>query len=849
MDDLYWLDQITLGQRSLVGNKALYLSHLLQKGLPVLPGFVVSTQVFRRFLESIHWLEPLFADLPYSSLRLNIENSRQLQAIAQHIRRAIAVAPLVDGILPELGAAAAQLHSPALVLRPSLVIQPEPNSLAPEWSTTNLKSSTLFTVQVCQATEADLIQGLKSLWAQVFSAKSLFYWQRAGIPLQQVNVAVVVQPIQSAIASGTVEVEGDFFDVRATNGLGMAISWGEVIPDQHHINSKTGAVQTQRPGTRTIAYDISIPSASHPSLKNPISEGSALPVLTPLTPLKRSSSLGNPLPQPSSSILRSYLLAEEHQRQYVLEPVLLEDLVRLIQRVVAEMGSSLSLEWVYLQKSLPPQLYLTQATPKRLQTRAASSHISESGQLELFEEAPSTPAAVPGAPKFTGILTGLAAAPGRTIARAYVISHPESADVIPPGMVLVASSISLTKLPIIRQAAAIVTEQGGMTSHSAILAREIGVPAVMAVAKATQQIQSGDLLMVDGTRGQIYRVGEDRESWIEGVNPVQQVEKTQPQVSGEVDSTSTPSTGRSSTGTQLMVSLSQLDALEKITDLPIDGIGLLRAELLTLTTFGNLHPEHWLETGRSEEFIARLAEHIQQFTAAIAPRPVFYRSLDLRSHEFAPLLGREAPPAEVNPTLGLRGTFRYVLNPALFDLELAALSQVQQSGYSNLRLLLPFVRTVEEFRFCRDRVQQAGLFNHAPFQLWIMAEVPSVLFLLPDYVQAGVQGVAIGTNDLTQLLLGIDRDQPQMALAFNTLHPVLVSAIEQIIRQAKEAGIPCSICGQAPAQYPELIEHLVRWGITSISVEPTAVEQTHEAMIRAEQALSLEATRQQQKEG
>jgi pyruvate, water dikinase len=160
----------------------------------------------------------------------------------------------------------------------------------------------------------------------------------------------------------------------------------------------------------------------------------------------------------------------------------------------------------------------------------------------------------------------------------------------------------------------------------------------------------------------------------------------------------------------------------------------------------------------------------------------------------------------------------------------------QRLGATTLNVLLPFVRTVEEFTFCRDRARAAGLFQEPGFQLWIMAEVPSVLFLLADYVQAGVQGISIGSNDLTQLLLGVDRDDGQMALAFNEHHPAVMAAIEQLIRTARQLGIPCSICGQAPAQYPEIIPDLVRWGITSISVSPEAVGRVAAAIAQAEAA-------------
>jgi pyruvate,water dikinase len=300
--------------------------------------------------------------------------------------------------------------------------------------------------------------------------------------------------------------------------------------------------------------------------------------------------------------------------------------------------------------------------------------------------------------------------------------------------------------------------------------------------------------------------------------------------------------------TQLLVNLSQPRLIEQVKDLPVDGVGLLRSELMVLSVLAGQHPQTWIDQGHQAELVHLWQEQICQFARAFAPRPIFYRSLDWRSHELPSLTGGYAADAlipEINPVLGKRGTFSYVQDSTIFDLELAALAAAQQSGYTNIHLLLPFVRTVEEFTFCHRRVEQAGLTQVAQFQLWIMAEVPSILFLLPEYVKAGVQGISIGTNDLTQLLLGVDRDRGELAAAFDERHPVVMQAIAQIIQMAKQARIPCSICGQAPALYPELIDSLVGWGITSISVEPDAVERTYEAIARAEKRLILEAARNQ----
>ena len=299
------------------------------------------------------------------------------------------------------------------------------------------------------------------------------------------------------------------------------------------------------------------------------------------------------------------------------------------------------------------------------------------------------------------------------------------------------------------------------------------------------------------------------------------------------------------TSTRLMVNLSQPTMIEHALCFPVDGVGLLRSELMVLSILNQENPYTWIRNGRHGQLLDLWTKRILEFVRQFSPRPVYYRSLDWRTHELPTLKHSGVEAAEPQTALGQRGTFSYTLNSELFEMELAALKSVQQSGYHNIRLMLPFVRTVEEFSFCRQKVEQAGLTDIKEFELWIMAEVPSVLFLLPEYVKAGVQGISIGTNDLTQLLLGVDRDQALLAKSFDERHPVVMGAIFRLIEMAKVAGIPCSICGQAPALYPEIIEKLVEWGITSISVEPEALQRTYQEIYRAEQGLLLAAARRQ----
>jgi pyruvate, water dikinase len=803
VDNLYWLDQIQTKDHQQVGDQALHLSYLWQRGYAIVPSVVVSAALFREFLDSIEWSDPLFFDLAQSSLHVNVENALQLQAIARQIQQTIAATPLPAGWISQLQAAVAQLSAPVVMLRPSLTLAgAKVNGFAP---TIYPEAVNLLDAQICWTDSKSLEAALKKLWAQIFRARNLLYWQRSNLQLHQIQLAAIVQPVLNATASGYLQRQDTHWEVLATWGLGQAIAHGEVQPDFYQITVEDGSVQSQKLGSKTIAYRVPQPSLS--SSETVLSEP-----------------------------LESYPLSDIQDKQFVLDPVNLQQFGQLAQRLTADFSALLVLEWTHNDFTHITQVS-TQVSvaseSKSLGAEVSESKVLESEFSKLDDLTPQIQASPP-------IVSGLAAAPGQRIAQATVITDLYSGFLeIPPGTILVTSMILPDWLPLLKHAVGIIAEQGGMTSHGAIVAREFGIPAVVGAAQATQRIQTGDWLLVDGDRGEIYPTQPQRKSMHP---PVLIPPNSKLQNSNADMNTPTPAERCSPIATQLMVNLSQPDRVDQAASLMSDGVGLLRSELMILSILEGQHPHLWLQKGRQKELIDRLAHQIHQFAKAFAPRPVFYRSLDLRSHEFRSLEGGESVSPETNPMLGIRGTFSYVLNPALFDIELTALYQVQQAGYSNLRLTLPFVRTVEEFIFCRQRVEQSRLTQQSQFQLWIMAEVPSVLFLLPDYVQAGVQGISIGTNDLTQLLLGVDRDQSLMASAFDEGHPAVLSAIDHLIKTARRLKIPCSICGAAALQ-PNVVDRLIQAGITTLSVDPSAVESTHQAIARAEQRLLIEGSR------
>ncbi|PAX60068.1 phosphoenolpyruvate synthase [Brunnivagina elsteri CCALA 953] len=895
MDKLYWLNEIQPRDRTKVGDKAFNLSRTMQRGYPVLPGFVVSTEFTREFLRTLSHsenTEVLVKDLPDSSLHLDVGNWWQLQQVASRLRQEMLIATLPPEWLDAIFEAASQWETSCLIFRPTVTL---PNSnrdrqklMQSAYRSNNVNDgnvnlSGLLESQICYCDRNNISLALKRAWSQLFRARSLVYWQRTGIDLRRINFGILVQPVWDAVTSGVIVGSSSFLEIQASLGLGLAITKGEVLPDYYKIKRENNTIIERKLGDKILGYRVD-------------NSASILPQSTPSS-----------LHINEHSCLITYLVDDIERNQFATSQEVLQQLLQISNQLTSEFGNNFGCEWTVSKHDTTEKLYLTQITlPQTL-----------SSDYRLLGK-------------------GISAAGGRTIATAYVTSnsHPHSSknitqDVLTPyipaqlpnNTILVVPSITVDWLHLLHNISGIITEQGGMTSHAAILARELGIPAIVNVNRATELIKNGEQLLIDGDTGEIYRVNShisnnsDKQSLIPSIHHTIS-NHTQPQLvslippfvsilpqqeqipsfpedlsetyqqgdseqlhynsqgMGELrDRIQVPKLNTSSNinsnihpninpninlrlleepfptiATQLLVNLSQTSSIEQVLSLPIDGLGLLRSELMAISILDGQELHTWLQE-RQETLRDRWYEQILLFAQAFAPKPIFYRSLDFpvgiiqsnqieQAHHLDRDLDRQSRLRE-------RGTFAYLQNPTMFEIELTALAQVQQAGYGNLRLILPFVRSIEEFTFCRRKVEQAGLNRVPEFQLWIMAEVPSVLFLLPEYVKAGVQGIAIGTNDLTQLLLGVDREQGKFTEVWNQKNPAVMGAIRQLIETARKYNIPCTICGQAPTLYPEIIQQLVQWGITSISVEPEAVQRTYGAIARAEKRIILEAARKQ----
>ena len=421
----------------------------------------------------------------------------------------------------------------------------------------------------------------------------------------------------------------------------------------------------------------------------------------------------------------------------------------------------------------------------------------------------------------TPILTGIPASPGIGSGHVKILKSPSEIGRVSKGDILVAPMTSPDYVPAMKKAAAIVTDQGGMTSHAAIVSREMGTPAVVGTKIATTTLIEGDIVTVNGESGHIFMGGNIAAA----------------EVSKKKADKKKKYKKNLKTATKIYVNLGEPELSAKVSKQNVDGVGLLRAEFM-IANIG-IHPKQAIKLHKQDDFVNKLVKDLTTFCKNFGERPVIYRATDFKTNEYRSLEGGKTwEPDEPNPMLGYRGAFRYVADPEVFNLELRAIRKVR-AIHKNLHLMIPFVRSPEELRRVRRFVETEGFFDDPTFKFWMMVELPVNVILLDKFIEVGIDGVSVGSNDLTMLLQGTDRDNSTVASAFNERSPEVIWALKRVIRKCHKAGITASICGQAVSSYDELVEILVKAGITSLSVNPDAIDRVRNVVYEVEKNIGV----------
>ncbi|MQL55344.1 pyruvate, water dikinase [Acidianus ambivalens] len=759
----------------LAGGKGANLGELVSFDIRVPPGFVITSKAYSYFIS-------------YNNLELKIKSileEKDSATASEEIKKLIIssrVPPdLENAILSSYDELAKKVGKEILVaVRSSATAEDIENASFAGQQDTYLNVS-----------RSELIQKVKEVWASLFNERAIEYRKTKGIDSTKVEMAVVVQKMVNSRSAGVMftlhPATGDsrYIVIESSWGLGEAVVGGKVTPDEIVIEKSTLRIVEKRVSHKILKY-----------------------VYNPQKKANEEVDLSN---------------SPEADKISISDEEAIE-LAKLALKIEEHYKRPMDIEWaIDADLKFPDNVFIVQARPETFwSSKKATKEEKEVTSVENRKV----------------LVKGLAASPGIASGIARVILDVKEAGNFKKGDILVTRMTDPDWVPIMKIASAIVTDEGGITSHAAIVSRELGIPAIVGTKEATKVIKDGQEITVDATRGIVY----------EG-RIVEEVEEQKPQVAQGISGISrdTLMSLYPITATKIYMNLGQPDVIDKYVDLPFDGIGLMRIEFI-VSEWIKYHPLYLIKIGKPEEFVNKLADGVARVATAIYPRPVVVRFSDFKTNEYRRLIGgEEFEPEERNPMLGWRGVSRYVspqYEPA-FRLEVRAIRKVREEmGLKNVWVMFPFVRTEWELKKALKIMEEEGLQRSKDFKVWIMAEVPSVI-VLADVFAKIIDGFSIGSNDLAQLTLGVDRDSEILGRMgyYDERDPAVLRSMKKLIRIAHKYGATVSICGQAPSVYPEVAEFLVRAGIDSISVNPDAVISTRRNVASIEQKIMLEKLR------
>lgn len=761
-----WFQEVGKEDIALVGGKGANLGEMVSMGLPVPPGFIVTSKAYFYFLSENKLEEKIKEALS----KIRQEDPQSFSEASAQTKKIILQGRMPRDLALEIMKAylklGGNLNSVLVSVRSSATAEDLPTaSFAGQQATfLNIKG------------EVNVVKKVQECWASLFEARAIFYRGQHNFNHLKIGIAVPVQKMIQSEVSGVMftadplNQEKNRLVIEAVYGLGELIVQGTVTPDRYLIEKHSLVILRKEVSNQLIQ-------------------------------LIKVGALTKKVRVPKVKQNRQKLINKQ-----------IKDLAKIGKKIHQHYFFPQDIEWA-VEKG---KIYLLQTRP-----------ITTLGKIEnrgskIEKEPPLVYHAAP------VILTGIPASPGIATGPVKIINSAREIHKVSSGDVLVTPMTTPDFVPVMKKVAAIITDKGGQTSHAAIVSRELGIPCVVGTEKATKIFKNDQFVTVNGKTGEIYKATVIRDK--------QQVIRSPGDDWKQKDlSPITYHLSPLKTATKIYVNLAEPELAADVSKKNVDGVGLLRAEFM-LAQLG-IHPKKLIHDRKQKLFINHLANGVRTFCEHFEPRPVIYRATDFKTNEYRNLTGGKLyEPEEANPMLGYRGAYRYLSDPQLFEMELEALKRVRRD-FKNLHLMIPFVSQPWELAEVKKIVASNGLLRSPTFKLWMMAEIPSNVILLEDFIKIGIDGISIGSNDLTMLILGVDRDNSDVAPIFNEQDPAVLWALEKIIKTCHKYKITSSICGQAPSLHFDLIRMLVEWGITSISVNADIVDQARQVVYEAEELL------------
>ncbi len=787
--NVYWFKELSRASLAQAGGKGANLAEMINAGFPVPPGFVVSSYAYFKFIQH-NGIENVIRD---ACGLLDVYDNVALDKAGQIVKNAIMAGEIPADIRSDIIKNYNRLCGVELIPSESqeAYVAIRSSATAEDLPAASFagQNETFLNVKGGE----DVVKAVKKCWASLFGSRSIYYRVEQGFDHLKVGIAVVVQKMCQSEVSGVmfsvdpftgdrskIVVEGGF-------GLGEAVVGGAITPDRYVVDKDSMQIANKHI-SRQLKMIVKVKGVDQwVEVEEELREVQKVPDKLVLE-------------------LASYVrqLEEHYDAPQDVEWGVENGKVYIVQtRAVTTLKGTppqAAVEKTQIEE-YEPQLQLLERTKEMEESKFVPKVSDMERDREQSEDV---------------LVQGLPASPGNATGPVKLVLDLKDLYKVKKGDVLVTIMTTPDFVPAMKRACAIVTDEGGTTAHAAIVSRELGVPCIVGTGNATQVLKEGKVITVDADHGVVFIGAMEKKSEIE--KPIAGL---------------TSGGGTIVTGTKIYVNLAEPELGESVAKRDVDGVGLLRAEFI-IANMGK-HPQLFIQERREQEFIDNLAKALRKICAPFGNRPVVYRATDFKTNEYRNLDGGENEPHEENPMIGYRGCFRYLKEPEIFAMELAAIKKAREGyGMKNLHLMIPFVRTVSEFQQVKKLVEQSGLHQSHDFKLGIMCEIPSTVILAEEFCKASVDFFSIGSNDLTQLTLGIDRDNTIVAEEFDERDEAVIRSIETVVKTCHSYGVKVSICGQAPSVYPEFTEKLVEFGIDSISVNPDVIEKTRRLVASAE---------------